>query len=117
MAANRRTIFTLAEAGAEGVPDGMTIDVNGNLWVATYGGSSVLHINPTTGALIDTIKMPVPNVTSCCWGGENLDELYVTTAANGADLDLYPMSGSLFKVCWAICVTRMISALCSGAGA
>lgn len=80
-----------------GVPDGMTIDRNGNLWVAHWGGFGVYVWNPHTGKLIDKISLPVPNVASCTFGNNGL--LYITTARaglNDAELKQYPLSGSLF---------------------
>lgn len=84
-----------------GAPDGMTIDANGNLWVAHWGGYGVYCWNPETGALLDKIDVPAPNVASCAFGGPKLDVLYITTARAGlseADLQKYPLSGSLFRV-------------------
>lgn len=63
-----------------GMPDGMTIDRDGNLWVAMWGGWSVLKCNPINGEIIGKVKLPVANVTSCIFGGKNLDILYITTA-------------------------------------
>lgn len=84
-----------------GAPDGMTIDANGNLWVAHWGGYGVYCWNPETGVLLDKIDVPAPNVASCAFGGPKLDVLYITTARAGlsdADLQKYPLSGSLFSV-------------------
>ncbi|CAH0587182.1 unnamed protein product [Chrysodeixis includens] len=77
---NQRIAFSLTENGLKGYPDGMTIDTDGNLWVAVFGGSNVLKIDPRKKKLLDTIEMPVPQVTSATFGGPNLDILYVTTA-------------------------------------
>ncbi|MDD2416584.1 MAG: SMP-30/gluconolactonase/LRE family protein [Parabacteroides sp.] len=82
-----------------GSPDGMTIDRNGNLWVAQWGGYGVYCYNPQTGELLKKIELPAPNVASCAFGGENLDILYITTARAGLSeeqLEKYPLSGSLF---------------------
>ncbi|CAG0913320.1 unnamed protein product [Notodromas monacha] len=95
---NRRTLFDLVENGFEGSPDGMTIDVDGNLWVALYNGNGVVKVNGVTGAPEGFIRLPVPKATSCAWGGADLDVLYVSTAAEGADLSEFPLSGSMFKV-------------------
>jgi sugar lactone lactonase YvrE len=80
-----------------GVPDGMTIDARGYLWVAHWGGFCVGVWNPATGCLIEKVEVPVPHVTSCTFG--NAGELYITTARSGLSpemLDRYPMSGALF---------------------
>lgn len=85
----------------EGVPDGMTIDKEGMLWVAQWGGYKVSRWNPATGKKIGEIKLPVAHVTSCTFGGENLDELYITTARKGlTDLQLaeQPEAGGIFRV-------------------
>lgn len=82
-----------------GVPDGMAIDSNDNLWVAQWGGSGVYCYNPYTGELLTKVEVPAPHVASCAFGGENLDELYITTARAGLNqeqLQKFPLSGSLF---------------------
>jgi sugar lactone lactonase YvrE len=84
-----------------GFPDGMCIDREGMLWVAHYGGSGVYRWNPQTGKLQDKIELPVPHVTSCCFGGENLDVMLITTAQENmteSDLKKYPQSGDVFLV-------------------
>lgn len=80
-----------------GVPDGMTIDADGLLWVAHWGGFGVYVWNPETGVLVNKIELPVPNVASCTFGGDN--RLFITTARVGLSevrLEAYPLSGSLF---------------------
>lgn len=82
-----------------GTPDGCTIDCKGNLWVAHWGGGIVSHWDTKTGKLIDTIKIPSPNVTSVAFGGENLDVLFITTAKNWmkpGDEEKFPYAGGLF---------------------
>lgn len=84
-----------------GFPDGMCIDRDGMLWVAHYGGSGVYRWDPLTGELLDKIDLPVPHVTSCCFGGENLDTLLITTAQENMSpeqLEKYPLSGDVFLV-------------------
>ena len=86
---------------ALGWPDGMTSDMDGNLWIAMWGGASVTCWNPQNGKLLEQISLPAKNVTSCAFGGENLDELYITSARKGleeADLTAYRYSGSLMRV-------------------
>lgn len=80
------------------VPDGLTIDHEGNLYVAMFGGSRILKINTTNGKIITEIPMPVPQITSMAFGGKGLDTMFVTTA--GLDTlgpQTYP-AGYLFKV-------------------
>jgi len=84
-----------------GFPDGMTIDSQGMLWVGMWNGYGVIQFNPNTGKVMQRIKVPAQNVTSCAFGGENLDILYITTAQEGMTkkaLSKYPLSGSIFKV-------------------
>lgn len=83
-----------------GHPDGMTIDVEGNIWVALWGGFAVGCWNPKTGKLIKTINVPAKNVTSCAFGDDDLGTLYITTAREGnndEELAKYPHSGGVFK--------------------
>ena len=82
-----------------GMPDGMTIDKEGMLWVAHWDGFAVCRWNPHNGELIDTIDLPVPQVTSCTFGGENSDQLFITTASTGLSKEQlleYPLSGHVF---------------------
>ncbi len=60
-------------------PDGMSIDVNGNLWIAFCRGSAVVCFDPRNGNELDRVPMPVSGVTSCAFGGQELDLLYITT--------------------------------------
>jgi len=80
------------------VPDGLTTDHEGNLYVAMCGGGKILKINTTTGKVTDTITIPTPQVTSMTFGGKTMDTMFVTTA--GMDVtgtQTYP-AGYLFKV-------------------
>lgn len=93
---NRVTILVPPEYG---IPDGMTIDKNGLLWVAHWAGSGVYIWNPKTGDLIDMVEVPVPNVASCTFGGKDNNILLITTAQSGlldSDMKKYPLSGGLF---------------------
>lgn len=84
-----------------GSPDGMTIDNEGMIWVALWGGAKVTRWNPFSGELLEEVHVPAINVTSCTFGGENLDELYITTAntdMSKGDLERYPNAGGLFMV-------------------
>uniref|UniRef100_A0A0B7AKI1 Regucalcin n=1 Tax=Arion vulgaris TaxID=1028688 RepID=A0A0B7AKI1_9EUPU len=97
---NQRTVATSDDESV--LPDGMCVDDEGKLWVAFYRGSKVCRIDPETGKTIQTITFPVTNITSCCFGGKNLDELYVTSGRYGIpDLEIkekQPLAGSLFRV-------------------
>lgn len=80
---NKRIVFDLEKNNITGLPDGMTIDSNGNLWIALYGGSGVVNVDPRTGSVIRFVKLPVKDVTSVAFGGPLLDILYVTTSSRG----------------------------------
>jgi len=80
--------------GVVGVPDGMTIDGEGNLWIAMWNGSSVIHIDPTYKELIAKYDLPVSKPTTCVFAGDNLDQLYVSTAYTPEEKD----SGRIFKI-------------------
>ena len=84
----------------EGVPDGMTLDKNKNLWVAHFHGACVSVFNKKA-KLIHRIQFPAKNITNCAFGGKNNQELYVSTATKGmdkADLRKFRYSGFFFSV-------------------
>jgi sugar lactone lactonase YvrE len=62
------------------MPDGMTVDSEGGVWVAVWGGGVVQRYDPD-GCLTSVARLPAANVTSCAFGGPGLDQLYITTAA------------------------------------
>ena len=97
--ANPRVVITVPEA--LGWPDGMTSDMEGNLWIAMWSGAQITRWNPSEGQLLKEIPLPAKNITSCAFGGENLNELYITSARVGldeADLAVYRHSGSLMRL-------------------
>jgi sugar lactone lactonase YvrE len=84
-----------------GWPDGMTSDMQGNLWIAMWGGAQVTKWNPDSGQLLEQIPVPALNVSSCTFGGRNLNELYITSARVGLDsaaLARYPLTGGVFRL-------------------
>lgn len=94
---NRRMALQIPEN--TGHPDGMTIDSEGMLWVAHWGGGCVSRWNPDNGEQIGVIRVPALFVTSCTFGGSDLSELYITTARNGMkeeELKRYPHAGGVF---------------------
>ncbi|MGI9240166.1 MAG: SMP-30/gluconolactonase/LRE family protein [Verrucomicrobiales bacterium] len=96
---NRREIIPIPDV--EGFPDGMTIDSEGKLWIALWGGWGVVRYDPKTGERLGKIDLPAEKVTSCTFGGDDLDELYITTALIGlgtSALEDQPSAGGLFKV-------------------
>ena len=97
--ANPRPAVTLPEDS--GVPDGMTVALDGTLWVAHWGGARVTRWHPLTGTLIQTIPVPANLTTSCAFGGPRLDQLYITTARyqeSGPALAAQPHAGGVFRI-------------------
>jgi len=95
---NRRVYVRTVEA--DGYPDGLTVDAEGHVLVAFWGGWKVVRYDPD-GKPEREIRFPVANPTACAFGGRDLDELYVTSArlALPADqLAAQPMAGDLFRV-------------------
>jgi sugar lactone lactonase YvrE len=87
---NRRTFYEVDPQ--IGIPDGMCVDSEGNIWVAIWGGSCVLGVN-RSGELIDRIELPTPNITSCCFVGPDLGHLAITTSdAETANSGYYGMT-------------------------
>ncbi|KAK6622932.1 hypothetical protein RUM43_008784 [Polyplax serrata] len=98
---NQTDLFSLDSNNLPGVPDGMTIDDKGNLWVALYNGSSVINIDTNTGRLINKIKLPVTFPTSCVFGGDDFQDLYVTTSRKDLtekEVSQEPLAGSLLRI-------------------
>lgn len=90
---NRRLIHQVAEG--DGIPDGMAVDAEGSLWSARWGGQAVVKHAPD-GTVLEKIEMPVRTISSLCFGGRNLDVMFVTTAEGspGSGTD----DGALFQV-------------------
>jgi len=86
---NRRRVYT-----SEHTPDGMTIDEEGKLWVALWGGHKVIRIDPVTGEVTGEIPIPAENVTSCCFGGAGCKTLFITTSGEFDDKN--PGAGRIF---------------------
>jgi len=76
-----------------GWPDGMCVDLDGHIWVAEWEGNRVRKWDINTGQVLDEIIVPCPRVTSCCLGGDNLRDLYITTAKSEDNL----FGGGLFR--------------------
>jgi sugar lactone lactonase YvrE len=96
--ANRRPLIVVPES--EGKPDGMTVDEEGNLWVALWDGWGVAQFDPT-GRRIRKVSFPVQRPTSCAFGGEGLDTLYVTSAwmqLSDQERAAQPLAGALFAM-------------------
>jgi sugar lactone lactonase YvrE len=76
----------------------MTTDNRGNLWVACFGGAAVRCFSPA-GVQLDEVLFPVTQVTSCTFGGSDLADLYVTSAAYRLSTDQLksePHAGATF---------------------
>lgn len=83
-----------------GRPDGSTVDADGCVWNAEYGGGRVARFTPD-GRVDRVVDLPVTQTTSCSFGGPGLDVLYVTSATQRMtpeDLDAQPLAGSLFAL-------------------
>ena len=93
---NRRTHVTFKED--MGLADGMTVDVDGNLWIAFWGGSRIRCIDGNTGEILDEILCPAPLITSCVFGGKDLDQLIITSASQSTDLGEFPQAGMVYIV-------------------
>lgn len=92
---NRRTLIEVD--AAIGLPDGMTVDAKGDLWVAMWGGARISRYGPD-GTPREVFQLPVSQTSSCGFGGPKLDRLYVTTAARGVSEDTEPDAGSLYRI-------------------
>jgi sugar lactone lactonase YvrE len=89
----------------QSVPDGACVDTEGYLWNAIYNWSEdatiatgqVIRIHPVTGEVVYTVRLPdsTSQVTCCCFGGQNLDILFITTAAKTKE-DLQPHGGAVY---------------------
>lgn len=79
--------------------DGMTIDCEDNVYIALWEGAAVIKLNPRTGKLIERIDIPgCRNVTSCAFGGPQMNDLYITSSGKDAQMEAEPHAGALFKV-------------------
>jgi len=94
----RREVFATVPAD-QGVPDGLTVDSDGYVWSAHWDGWRITRYDPD-GNVERVVWLPVPRVTSLCFGGRALDTLYITSARIGlsnAELLEAPLSGALFS--------------------
>jgi sugar lactone lactonase YvrE len=94
----RRTIVAIEEPGV--APDGLTVDEDGGIWVAMWGGGAVRRYRPD-GGLLTIVPLPVDRPTSCAFGGLDRSTLFVTTARHGLDdaaLTRQPHAGFVFRI-------------------
>ena len=83
-----------------GTPDGLTVDSEGGLWIAFWGGWCVRRFSPA-GECLRTIRLPVQQPSSCAFGGRDLDMLFVTSAREDLgeeELRMQPSAGGLFML-------------------
>ena len=93
-----KRVFVRIEDGA-GVPDGTTVDAEGCLWIALWGGWGVRRYSPS-GELLSTLRFPCANVTKIAFGGDDLRTVYATTAWAGlsaVEREAQPLAGDLFR--------------------
>jgi xylono-1,5-lactonase len=94
--ANKRVFVQIDESA--GLPDGMTVDCDGRLWVAHFGGARVTAFTPS-GTIDRVLHVPAPNVTTCAFGGSDGSTLFISTSRTwmtDAQLRESPLAGSLF---------------------
>lgn len=89
-----RRPFVTVEGGG---PDGLTVDAEGGVWVALWGGSAVHRYDPA-GTLSAVVEVPAAQVSACTFGGDDLGTLYVTTSRENLPDHEDPQAGSLFAV-------------------
>jgi sugar lactone lactonase YvrE len=89
----RRPFVEIPDGGR---PDGLAVDVEGGVWTAISNGGAV-HRYSSTGRLEEIVSLPVRKVTACAFGGPNLDQLFITTSAEGLATGADPLAGSLFR--------------------
>ncbi|AFU99495.1 SMP-30/gluconolactonase/LRE family protein [Simiduia agarivorans] len=96
---HKRVFYRVPEG--EGYPDGMTCDAEGCIWLCHFFGWQLSRLSPG-GKKLSAITLPVSNVTSCAFGGDDLDTLYITTARwalTEQQLAEQPLAGGVFAVC------------------
>ncbi|RBY79393.1 SMP-30/gluconolactonase/LRE family protein [Blastococcus sp. TF02-09] len=89
----RRPFATIPDGG---LPDGLTVDADGGLWVALADRGEVWHLTPD-GVHDEVVEVPVGMVTACTFGGPDLDQLFITTSREKAPPGEDPLAGSLFR--------------------
>ena len=88
----------IALDGVSGFPDGMAIDEDGGLWIALWGGGAVVHYD-ASGRLVETVDVPgATQTSSCAFGGDARDVLYITTSRQGLSSRQQPSAGAMFAV-------------------
>ena len=99
---NKKLLHTMEQEGS--IPDGSCVDAEGYLWNAVWragtGPAMVQRIDPSTGNVVFTVNMPdtTSQATCCCFGGKDLDILFITSAAEGRDRAVETNAGALYGV-------------------
>lgn len=92
---NRRVFVRIADE--LGIPDGMTVDAEGYVWTAIWGGGCAIRFAPD-GTEVRRIALPAKNVTCVTFGGDDYGHLYITTASGTSKVGHGPGSGALFRI-------------------
>jgi len=95
---DRSTLVHIDQPGV--VPDGLTVDEEGGIWVALWNGGAVHRYAPD-GSFLASVQLPVQRPTSCAFGGPGRDTLFVTSARTGLDDDALarqPHAGKVFAI-------------------
>ncbi|WP_432510392.1 SMP-30/gluconolactonase/LRE family protein [Kineococcus sp. SYSU DK001] len=93
---NRRTFAQVNDESGRNRPDGLTVDAEGGVWTALFGGSAVRRYAPD-GTLDAVVEVGARQVTACTFGGEDCSELFITTSREGLADDDDPAAGSVFR--------------------
>ncbi len=95
---SNRAVFAEVDKSTGAFPDGLTVDSEGYIWSVHNAVGRVVRYDPS-GKIVAVVDVPVPRPCGCIFGGEKLDQLYITTARetmNDEDLKKFPLSGSVF---------------------
>lgn len=101
---SNKTLIHKKNIDAHSFPDGSCVDSEGFIWNAVWrsgAGPGMIHrIDPGDGKVVFTVHMPdsTSQVTCCCFGGKNLDILFITSAAEGRDAMKEPHAGGLYSI-------------------
>jgi sugar lactone lactonase YvrE len=99
-ALSARRVFATVDQSSGAFPDGLTVDGEGGVWSVQNGAGRVVRYDPD-GGVTHEVELPLPQPTSCIFGGQDLDVLYITTSRQDMtpeQLGRYPLSGSVFAV-------------------
>lgn len=95
---NRRPFVDVSDV--PGMPDGLTVDASGGVWVAFFGGARVCRFS-ADATMTTTVRLPVKLVTSCCFGGPDLEDLFISTSAEDMPASAVarePAAGAVFTI-------------------